>query len=242
MPTNSEMNTVEQVMAALQKKGSEKTRNTYARHGISIPMFGVSVADLKTIAKNIRGNQSLAIELYETGNYDAMYLAGIVADGSRMSKKQLESWAKNARCETLSAYTVAWVATESPHARELAMKWINSKNASIGVSGWATFAGIVATTPDEDLDLEEIKQLLDRVVNEIHKAPNKVRSMMNLFVIAVGGYVKPLLKLAKKAAKTIGPVSVDVGDTACKVPVALAYIEKIEKAGRIGKKRKTMKC
>ena len=37
-------------------------------------------------------------------------------------------------------------------------------------------------------------------------------------------------------------VSVDMGDTACKVPLATAYIEKIEAAGKVGRKRKTMKC
>jgi 3-methyladenine DNA glycosylase AlkD len=236
------MNTIDQVMAELKQKGSEKTRRTYARHGIDIPMFGVSVADLKTIAKKIKSNQSLAAELYDTGNYDAMYLAGIVADGSQMSKQQLERWVKAATCETLCAYTVPWLAAESPFARDLAMKWIRSNKASIAMSGWATDAGIVATMPDEKLDLDEIKQLVDRVVDKIHQAPNKVRYMMNSFVIAVGAYVKPLLKHAKQAAKTIGAVSVDMGDTACKFPLASAYIAKIESAGRIGKKRKTIKC
>ncbi|MBP86433.1 MAG: hypothetical protein CMJ64_06925 [Planctomycetaceae bacterium] len=65
---------------------------------------------------------------------------------------------------------------------------------------------------------------------------------MNGFVIAVGGYVKPLLKQAKSTAKKLGNVSVDRGDTACKVPDALAYIEKMETGGRIGKKRKTIRC
>ena len=236
------MNTVDQVMEQLKRKGSEKTRTTYARHGIAIPMFGVSVADLKTIAKKIKGNQRLAVGLFETGNYDAMYLAGMVADGSQMSKKELEQWVKAVECETLSAYTVPWVATESPYARDLATRWIKSKNASIAVSGWSTYAGIVATTVDEELDLDEIKGLLDRVVNEIDEAPNKVRYMMNAFVIAIGAHVKPLLQHAKQAAKAIGTVSVDMGDTACKVPLASAYIEKIETAGRVGKKRKTIKC
>jgi 3-methyladenine DNA glycosylase AlkD len=241
-PTSHGLTTIRPVMAELKRKGTDKTRNTYARHGIRTPMFGVSIADLKTIAKRIRGNQALALELYDSGNYDAMYLAGMVADGSHMSKKQLQHWVKTATCETLSAYTVPWVTAESPFAHELAMKWIASNKESIVASGWGTYAGIVATTRDEDLNLEEIKELLDRVVNEIDKAPNKVRYMMNQFVIAVGGYVKPLLQHAKKAAQTIGAVSVDMGDTACKVPRTLEYIEKIERLGRVGKKRKTMKC
>jgi hypothetical protein len=231
-----------QVLTELKKKGKEQTRKTYARHGIDIPMFGVSVADLKVIAKKIKGDQALALELYDTGNYDAMYLAGLVADGSQMSKKQLEHWVKLATCETICSYTVAWVAAESKHARELAMKWIGSKKPSTAISGWATYSGIVATRPDAELDLAEIETLLDRVVREIHNAPDKVRYLMNGFIISVGGYVQPLLKQAKAAAKKIGTVQVDMGDTACQVPNATAYIEKIEKMGRVGKKRKTMKC
>ena len=73
-------------------------------------------------------------------------------------------------------------------------------------------------------------------------APNKVRYVMNQFVIAVGAYVKPLLAEAKKAAQAIGTVSVDMGDTACKVPDASEYIAKIEAMGRVGKKRKTVRC
>jgi len=239
---DNQMNSLAEVMAELQKRGKEQTRKTYARHGVTGPMFGVSMADLKTIAKKIKGNQELAYELYATGNFDAMYLAGLVADGSQMSKKQLESWARGATARILSEYTVSWVAAESPHGRDLALKWIASPRDALACSGWNTYSGIVATTPDEDLDLAEITQLLDRVVAQIHTAPNYVRYTMNGFVIAVGAYVKPLLSPAKAAAKRIGVVTVDMGDTACKVPSALPYIEKIEAAGRIGKKRKTSKC
>ena len=236
------MDSVAQVMAELENKGSETTRKTYARHGVVGPMFGVSIADLKLIARKIRGNQALACALYETGNYDAMYLAGLLADGSQMSRKQMQSWADGANSGPIAEYTVPWVAAESPYARELAMKWIASKKESVACSGWNTYAGVVATRPDEELDLGEIATLLDRVVAGISSAPNAVRYTMNGFVIAVGSYVKPLLKQARAAAKKIGAVSVDMGDTSCKVPVALAYIEKIEAAGRVGRKRKTMKC
>jgi 3-methyladenine DNA glycosylase AlkD len=236
------MKTVSEVMHALKRKGSAQTCRTFARHGIDLPMHGVKVGDLKSIAKKIKGNQELALELFETGNYDAMYLAGIVVDGAKMSKKQIDDWAKSAGCEAISAYIVPWVATESPHARELALKWMKSKSPAIASSGWCTYAGIVATTPDEELNLDEIKGLLAMVVKTIHDAPNKVRYVMNAFVISVGSYVKPLLKEAKQAAKTIGKVDVDMGDTACKVPDATAYIAKIESMGRVGKKRKTMRC
>ncbi len=171
-----------------------------------------------------------------------MYLAGLVANGAKMSKKQLNDWAKQATWRMHSEYTVPWVAAENPSGRELALKWIDSKQEHIASSGWATYAGIVAMTPDSELDLNEIKALLVRVEQNISTAPNRVRYTMNGFVIAVGAYVKPLLKQAKSSAKKIGFVDIDMRGTSCKVPLAIESIEKIEKLGRIGAKRKTIKC
>lgn len=238
------MPTAASVMADLKKKGNEKTRAIYARHGMPANrMFGVSNADLKVIAKTIKGQQALACELYDTGNGDAMYLAGIVADGAQMTDKQLNKWAEDAAgLQMIYEYTVPWVAVDNVHARDLAMRWIKSKKEHVASAGWCTYSGLLATKPDADLDLAEIEQLLGTVVKGIGSAQNRVRSTMNAFVIAVGTYVKPLLKQAKAAARQIGAVSVDVGDTACEVPLATERIEKAEASGKIGQKRKTIRC
>jgi hypothetical protein len=142
----------------------------------------------------------------------------------------------------VSEYTVPWAAAESPFGAELAREWIDSPKESIASSGWAAYSSVVALKPDEELDLEEIVGLLDRVQKKIHKAQNRVRYVMNGFVIAVGSYVVPLATKAKAVAKAIGEVEVDMGGTACKVPLATAYIEKVEDSGRVGKKRKTAMC
>lgn len=236
------MKTAAQVMTALKKKGTDQTRKTFQRHGAPENMFGVKVADLKVIAKQIKGNQDLACALYETGNVDAMYLAGLVADGSRMTKKQLNDWARQAPWHMISEYTVPGVATEHPNGRELATKWIHSKQEHVASAGWCTYAGLVATTPDEELDLDEISSLLAKIESGIHSASGRVQYTMNGFVIAVGGYVKSLSKKAKATARKIGKLEIDMGDTACKVPLALEYIKKMEQSGRAFKKRKTAKC
>ena len=236
------MPTVTSVMAELKNRGTEKTRKIYARHGMATDnMFGVSVADLKVIAKTIKRQQALASELYKTGNMDAMYLAGMVADGSQMTTKQLHEWAEGAaNLQMIAEYTVPWVTVENPHGQDLAMQWI--KKEHVAPSGWSTYSGLVATKPDDALDLAEIESLLGAVVKGIKSAKNRVRYTMNGFVIAVGSYVKPLVREAKATARQIGVVSVDLGDTACNVPLATAYIKKIEAAGRVGQKRKTIRC
>src|SRR5262249_39792559 len=112
----------------------------------------------------------------------------------------------------------------------------------IAAAGWVTLVSLVAIKEDAELDLPALKKLLERVERTIHSAANGVRYAMNSFVIAVGSHVKPVSDLALKTAEKIGVVSVDVGNTACKVPFAPDYIRKVKARGAIGKKRKTAKC
>lgn len=180
--------------------------------------------------------------LYDSGISDAMYLAGLIAEPEKMTKAQLQKWVKQAYWHMLSEYTVAWVTSESRFAVELAKEWMKSPNEMIAAAGWSTYASYVSLTPDEDLDLAEIEKLLARIPKDLPKAANRVRYTMNGFIISVGEYVAPLLAKAKATAKAVGKVEVDMGGTACKVPEALGYIEKIESMSRVGKKKKTAMC
>ena len=234
--------TANDVMAELQKYGSESIKKIFTKHGAREPFFGVKVEHLKTLQKKIKRDKALSLELYATGNSDAMYLAGLIADPLAMSKTELSTWAKGAYWYMLSCFTVPWTASESRYGRELALKWMKDKSEQIAAAGWATYGSLLAIKPDEYLDLDEITGLLDTVEKTIHKSQNRVKACMNNFVIAVGSYVIPLLPLAKKTAKAMGKPEVDVGDTSCKISDAVAMIEKIEAMGRIGKKRKTAFC
>jgi len=89
--------------------------------------------------------------------------------------------------------------------------------------------------------LNEVARLLEEVRTEIHKAPNRVRYNMNSFVIGVGAYVPEIREDAQRVAEEIGKVHVDMGGTACKVPLAFDYIEKILSRGE-PKKKKTVRC
>ena len=234
--------TVKEIMAQLEAFGDPKIKSILLRHGIKEPLFGVKVEHLKTIQKKVRIDDRLARELFATGNADAMYLAGLIADDAKMGKQELQAWVGRAVSQNISEYTVPWVAAGSPCGYELALEWIDSNKEHIAAAGWATLSGIVSMKPDAALDLPQLKVLLARVAQNIHKSPNRVRYTMNGFIIAVGAYVTPLTKEALSAAKKIGQVMVDMGETACEVPSAAAYIAKIEARGAMGKKKKTVKC
>ncbi|GGE69058.1 DNA alkylation repair protein [Priestia taiwanensis] len=233
---------LQEIMIELEKLGTEQTKKTFMRHGAPEPFFGVKIGDLKKLVKHVKKNQELALALYGTGNSDAMYLAGLSINPKLMTKEQVQGWIQKATWYMLGEYTVAGVAAESDYALELAREWIQSEDEIIAIAGWSTYTNYVSITKDENLDLEEIKELLHHVQETIHEAPNRVRYTMNGFVIGVGAFVAPLYEHAMNVAEKIGKVHVDMGATACKVPLATDYLHKIEARGTIGKKKKTCIC
>jgi len=234
--------TLDEVMAELKKLGNEQTRKTWLAHGVQGEMFGVKIGDMKAIQKKIKRDQALALELYETGNADAMYFAGLICDPKQMTKKQLQEWANKATWHMLSEYTVAWAAAESRYSHELAIEWIDSKDEKLQSAGWNTYGSLLALVPDEQLDKIEIAALLDRIQKTVHTQGERVKYTMNGFVIAVGTYVPSLNSKAKATGNAMGKVKVNMGNTACKVPDAVMYIEKVEKMNKVGQKRKTVFC
>ena len=133
------------VMAALKAKGSEQIRRIFLKHGAPEPCFGVRVGDMKPIAKQIKGDQALALELYATGLGEAQYLAGMVADGRQMTARQLQTWADTAAWGMISSFTVAWVASEHPEGLKLAAKWTKSKDERILRAGGQSLFRLVPT-------------------------------------------------------------------------------------------------
>lgn len=234
--------TLKEILIELENYGDEAIKKIYMNHGAKEPLYGVRIQDMKKIVKKVKKNHELSLELYATGNSDAMYLAGLIADENKISKSDLNKWVKGATNHGISEYTVAWVAAESKYGYKLGLQWIESSNELVATAGWSTLSNYAAITPDDKLDLKIYNKLLNRVEKNIHKAPNRVRYTMNGFVIAVGSYIIDLTEKASQVAEKIGKVSVNVGGTSCKVPIAVDHIRKVKDKDKLGKKRKMARC
>lgn len=234
--------TLEAVMKELALKANATCKRTYLRHGAPEPLFGVRIGDLKPLQKKLKGEHELALELYRTKNSDAMYLAGLIADGSKMTRRQLDTWAAGAAWHMIAGCTVPRVAAEHPDAVSIAAKWIDSPRELVAIAGWSTLGIVVATRADDLLPIAQLQELLNRCVKLIHTSPNRVRYAMNGFVIGCGTYVVPLADFAMSAAQAIGQVEVDMGDTDCQVPDAASYIVKARRGASIAPKRKSTRC
>lgn len=234
--------TAAEILEQLKSLGSESYKKVLRNHCVPEPFFGVKIEDMKKILKKVGKDYQLAKDLFATGNYDAMYLAGLIADDARMTKKDLREWIKTAKCGMLFTYTIPWVTAGSKHGFDLALEWIDSKEEQVATAGWSTLGSLVGIREDSELDHSLLKKLLLRAQKTVHVQPNQVRYAINAFVICVGCYVAELTELAMETAQAMGRVQVDMGKTACKVPSAVEYILKVRDRGTIGKKRKSAKC
>ena len=221
--TSTRMSLAE-TMSALESAGSAQTRKTYARHGATGPMFGVSFADLKKLLKRIKVDQELALALWDTGNFDARNLAVKIADPQRMAPTDLDRWASEDGAEMSVVGYVARLAAEGPHGKSRAEKWLASKSEARRCCGWHVVGALV--TCDEALAWSWFADHLATIAETIQSVTNDERAAMNLALIAIGGRSPSARTAALAVAKRIGEVRVHRGDTACKTPSAGEYIEK----------------
>jgi len=203
-----------QVMKELRANGSAQTRKIARRHGVKSEMFGVSYALLGKLKRKIKTDQRLAEQLWKTGNYDARYLATMIAEASGMTAVSLEAWAKDLEDRHLAA-ALSNVAAEAPSAKTLTKKWTSARNEMRGCAGWHTLASLARQ--EKDFGDAYFEEYLSKIETRIHESPNWVR---------IGVRNPRLEKLATAAAVRIGAVAVDYGETGCKTPEAVSYIKK----------------
>ena len=213
-----------EAMSRLERLGNESAVKTYRRHGVTGPAFGVRYADLYQLQKEIGVDQALAQGLWKSGNHDARVLATLVADPAAMSVKDLEAWQDDVASYPLND-AVAGVAARSGVAQQLAERWRSAKAEYRSAAGWQVIGGLSA--PGTDVDDEWLRARLAEIRSGIHAAPNRTRNAMNSALISIGGYRPALRDEALAVARAIGKVEVDHGDTSCKTPDAVEYIEKM---------------
>ena len=224
------------IVTELERLGTAQTRKTYMRHGACEPLFGVKFGDLRPIAKRVGTNQEIADALWATGNMDAMTLALLIGDPSQMKSRQIDAWLKSANYSLLFGMLADLVA-RSPYSFAKWKKWSVAKDEKSLSAAYALLASWIvkdaAAVPQSC-----VKEALTAIESSIHEAPNQARQNMNQALIAIGIYREKERKRVYQVAKKIGKVDVDHGQTGCKTPDAVTYIDRALASGR----RKTNAC
>lgn len=232
----------ELVMQELEALGKERTKKMYMSNGAHEPLFGVATGAMKPIAKKIKIDQALAEELYATGNYDAMYFAGVIADPKAMTVEDFNRWIEAAYFYMLSDYVVAVTLAEAPIAQEVADAWIASGEELKMSAGWSCYCWLLGNRKDSEFSESKLAQMLEIVKNIIHDAPERTKSAMNNFLYTVAISYVPLHEQAVATAQVIGPVEMKRDNKKSTQLNAYEMIQKEVARGRIGFKRKYVRC
>ncbi|MGH2317659.1 DNA alkylation repair protein [Planococcus sp. SE5232] len=232
----------ETVMQELEALGKERMKKIYLSNGAREPLFGVAIGTMKPIAKKIKIDQQLAEELYATGNYDAMYFAGIIADPKAMTAADFDRWMDGAYFYMLSDFVVAVTLSESDIAQEVADKWIDSGEELKMSAGWSCYCWLLGNRKDHEFSESKISSMLDKVKNSIHHSPERTKSAMNNFLYTVGISYVPLTEKAIEVSKEVGVVEVKRDNKKSSFLNAYESIQKDVAKGRVGFKRRYVRC
>ena len=234
--------TLKQVMNALADYGNEGTKRIHISHGAIEPLYGVKIGDMKKLLKKVGKHYELAKELYDTGNADARYFAALCADETRMTKAVMRKWAKAANWHMLSEYAVAQLISETRHGWALGLEFIEAKKENVACCGWSTLSNWLSFRPAEEIDVSEVESLLKRMEQTVRDQPNRLRFTMCNFVIAAGAFVPEVTQACLAIGKRLANLEVAPIKKGCSVPEIVEDLTKLQKMGRIGRKRKRARC
>ncbi|MEO2078244.1 MAG: DNA alkylation repair protein [Bacillus sp. (in: firmicutes)] len=232
----------ETVMQELEVLGKERSKKMYISNGAHEPVFGVATGAMKPLAKKIKKNQPLAEQLYATGNYDAMYFAGVIADPKAMTEADFDRWIEGAYFYMLSDYVVAVTLAETDIAQTVADKWIASGEELKMSAGWSCYCWLLGNRKDNEFSTSKLTGMLDQVEQTIHDAPERTKSAMNNFIYTVATSYVPLHEQAVETAKAVGPVEIKRDKKKSSILNASENIQKEVDKGRLGFKRKYVRC
>jgi 3-methyladenine DNA glycosylase AlkD len=193
---------VSAILASLKRRGSLKNRDGMARYGIVAPkVFGVSVGDIRQMAKPIGRSHELALELWKTGWYEARMLTGFVGDPDRTTPAQMDRWAKDFDNWAICDHLCFHLFDRTPHAWTKVKAWSTRREEFVKRAAFALLAGL-ALHDKKELDAPFIAslRLIERAATDDR---NFVKKGVSWALRSIGHRNLALHTAAVKTANTL---------------------------------------
>jgi len=219
------MTTVTDILIKLESLGDEKVRAQNAKRGAGENQFGVKMGDIRALAKSIKTNHRLALDLWETGNVEARLLATLIINPKQLTVDELDKMVRSERFGWAADWLSSYVIKEHPEKEQLRQLWMQSDDPMAARAGWSLTAGRIARSP-EGID---IPALLDRIEREMPTAPLETQWTMNTALAYAGIHHAELRERALAIGERLGiyrdyPVS-----KGCTSPFAPIWINEMVK-------------
>lgn len=174
--------TVKDILVQLESLGNEARRKHNTKAGAPDNQFGVKLGDIRAMAKKIKADHQLGLELWETGNVEAQLLATLIVELELLSAGQLDKLTRSTSCAQVADWWNAYVVAKHPKRHELREKWMKGKDPWAARAGWNLTASCVSKGA-KGLDLSA---LLDVIEKQLPKAKPEVQWTMNFTLGAIG--------------------------------------------------------
>jgi 3-methyladenine DNA glycosylase AlkD len=169
--------TLNDIVAELRAHGSARNRAGQANFGINVDtVLGVSVPDIRKLAKRVGRDHALAQELWDTGIHEARHLAAMVDEPSKVTKAQMQRWARSFNSWDLVDGCCSNLFCRTPHAFDMAIRWSSAKPEYTKRAGFALMAYLAHANRATDATLRSFLPIIELEANDdrpyVRKAVN----------------------------------------------------------------------
>ncbi len=176
---------VDAILAELRGMGSEKNRTGMARYGINVEhAFGVSVYELRKLAKRLGPDHAVALALWASGNHEARILACFVDEPGAVSAEQMKTWVSDFDSWDVCDQATTSLFDQTEHAWTKAVQWAKRDEAWVKRAGFALMAGLASH--DKQATDRAFLKLLPRIERGAFDSRNFVKKSVNWALRNIG--------------------------------------------------------
>jgi 3-methyladenine DNA glycosylase AlkD len=174
--------TLKAILKELESLGDEKMKAQNAKSGIGDNQYGVKLGDLRKVAKKIKTNHELSLQLWDTENFDAQMLAMLIIKPKELSADELDKMVRSVKYDRVADWINSYVVKEHPDNERLRVKWMKDKNPMAARAGWNLTSQRVARNPE----MVDIPALLKRIEKEMATTDLVAQWTMNFVLAGIG--------------------------------------------------------
>lgn len=173
---------LQETLEILQSRSDEKVRKLHLKNGARENLFGVKMGDIRAIAKKIKQNHNLALQLWSSENIDARLLAILILDPTLLSESEIEQMVSSEPFTWAADWLYNYVVKVYPGKDQFREKWIDAEDKMLARAAWSLTSGRIAKDPTDI----NIKELLHRIETEMPHALPEVQWTMNAALANIG--------------------------------------------------------
>jgi 3-methyladenine DNA glycosylase AlkD len=207
--------TVQDFIELLEENKNERGVEHWARLNHSgMKSYGMGLGQVKKLAKGVKKNHDLALELWDNSIYELKILSGLLDEPKKVTREQVDNQMTDAGFWLLSHSLVGNLLHKLPYAPNLAEDYRESDNHNLRR---VAFLLVYHLAKNMKLPDDYFHPFLDQIDATINEEENFVKDAMNGCLLTLGQRNANMHARSLEVVRNYGTLTIDYGDTACEV-------------------------